>query len=218
METGRERPPNGRTGRGRYLSDAKTSFIVKKQQEEAEELRELIRAHYEFVYHYAYRRCRDEDTAAEVTLDTFSAVIRRPELVHGRRDQLIWLLGVARNKLREARRRRFTKKRLEELFTSIWPFGVPDTAAPLFAVEPPDPVETASAQYTISQVWAAAQRLPENQLEAFLLKYAEQLSTEEIAKVMKCTPRTVDRLIERARNTIFLEIQPQTSCSGDTHP
>jgi RNA polymerase sigma factor (sigma-70 family) len=184
------------------------SSIGKNQTDEAEELRELIRTHYEFVYHYAYRRCRDEDTAAEVTLETFSTVIRRPEMLRGRRDQVVWLLGVARNRVRDARRKRRAKKRLEELFTAIWPFGVPESAVPLFMVEPPDPAETAERVCAASQVWRAARRLPENQLEAFLLKYAEQLSTEEIAKVLKCTPRTADRLIERARRAIFLELQP----------
>ncbi len=170
----------------------------------SETLRELIRDHYASVYRYAFRWCRDEDMAAEVTVETFATVLRRPEMVRNRKNQYVWLLGIARNKLREARRRRYAKKRLEALFVDIWPGGMPPTAVPFFSVEPPD----ANASLTAAQLWPALLKLPVNQREALLLKYAEQLSSEEIAQIMKCSKRTVDRLIDRARRAVFLELQP----------
>ena len=177
-------------------------------------LRRVIHEHYESVYKYAYRCCFDEDMAAEITVATFATVIDRPSLLRDRRDERLWLLGIARNRFRDARRRRFNRNRLETLFSEIWPHGAPDGIVPVYGSAPPDPAEAGEASFTSDQIWNAALRLPDNERDALLLKFAEQLSSTEVAKVMKCSERTVDRLVKRACNRLYSRIGALIDPSG----
>jgi RNA polymerase sigma-70 factor (ECF subfamily) len=51
----------------------------------------------------------------------------------------------------------------------------------------------------LKQVWKAIERLPKNQKTAVILKRFEDLSYDEIAKVMECSVSAVESLLHRAK-------------------
>src|SRR5918999_1962094 len=76
---------------------------------------QLFRAHYGRVLSYARRRTRSS-VADDVVAETFLIAWRRLESIP--RDELPWLLGVARRMLANQRRRDATQERLALRFTA----------------------------------------------------------------------------------------------------
>lgn len=56
-------------------------------------------------------------------------------------------------------------------------------------------------------IWKAVRRLPRRQCEAVALFYLEDMSVEDTAAVMECSPNTVKAHLHQARQTLSVEIQ-----------
>ena len=162
-----------------------------------------IEAHLGIVHRYAYRQCRDEDMAAEVVLHTFEVVRRRLDGSELYDLSIAWVLGVARNKVRECRRRRRAQRWLERAISSVWPQGLPEDKQPFQAAPAPAPQDCAVAAEEARCLAEAIDALPDDQREAILLRYTLQLSIADIAEIMGRTVKSVDGLLARARRRLY---------------
>jgi RNA polymerase sigma-70 factor (ECF subfamily) len=63
----------------------------------------------------------------------------------------------------------------------------------------PDPEEIVIQKEESKNIWALATTLPKKEYEALWLRYAEDMSIKEIARVTKKSPITVRVLLYRAR-------------------
>jgi len=81
-----------------------------------------------------------------------------------------------------------------------------------------DPLEAVSLREQQDDLWAqASQKLPEQQFSALWLRYAEDMSVEEIAGVMKKSTGNVKVLLHRARRKL-LERRSVSTLSARTAP
>lgn len=64
------------------------------------------------------------------------------------------------------------------------------------------PAEAAEVQELRSGVWAEVSLLPEQQQQAIVLRFAEGLSYDEIARVMECPAGTVKSRLHHGLNTL----------------
>lgn len=70
----------------------------------------------------------------------------------------------------------------------------------------PVAVEQAAAPEERDRLWSAISGLPERQRAAIVLRFYEDLSEEQVAQILRCSPRAVNSLVSRGlaqlRNTI----------------
>ncbi len=161
------------------ILDSLTQVQSPVRREEMEHL--LKEAYLAEIFAYASRRLPRREDAEDATAETFQAALAK---VHRMKDAdpRLWLYGIARRKVADMHRRA-QRRREVSLHVEI-PFP------------PSDSVERDEARREMRRI---VLRLPEDQREALLLQYLEDLSHGEIAKVMKRSPAAVNSLLQRAR-------------------
>jgi RNA polymerase sigma-70 factor (ECF subfamily) len=157
----------------------------------------------QIVHRYAVRECRDEDMAAEVVLYTFELLRKRRDDSDAGELSLAWVLTVARNKIRESRRRRRRYTWLERAISTVWPHGLPEDTHPFETSNSPQPAESVVEAEATLHLHQAIDGLPEDQREAILLRYFVQLSISEVAEVMRRSVKSVDGLLARGRRALY---------------
>lgn len=145
---------------------------------------ELVSRYERRICSFLAQMCRNPSDARELTQDTFVKAFQSIALFDPRRSFAGWLFTIARRKCIDHQR----------------------GARPVPEETPPEahdgrtPAEVVSAQEEAEALWALARGcLPENQLQALWLRYAEDMSIAEIAEVMRKTKTHVKVLLFRAR-------------------
>lgn len=146
----------------------------------------LVEEHQDRLRGFLYRYTRNRQDAEDLTQDTFVKAFRAYHRYDPRYSFATWLYTIARrtayNHFRDA-------KPAEALA-----FDVAETA--------PAPDERAAQVDERSWVWEAAKRLKPEFREALVLKYVEDLSIEEIARVLRKSQTNVKIILFRARNSL----------------
>ncbi len=148
---------------------------------------QLLEAHYDFIFRVACkwsgRRSEAEDIAQEVCIKLATAL----KGFDGRSAFTSWLYKVTLNVVRDHQRAAGRRGRGAAALADV----SPDDA-------PPDQEDAVTAR----ELWAAVQRLPEQQRDAVLLVYAEELNHAAAAEIMGCKEGTVSFHIHEARKTL----------------
>lgn len=121
--------------------------------------------------------------AEEIAQDAFIAAMRHWQKIAGYDQPAAWLRRVVINRATSVLRRGLVEVR----------------ALPRLWAETTDVPEIAPAA---GQVWTAVRRLPRRQAQAVALFYLEDMSLEEIAEVLDCSPGTVKAHLHRAREKL----------------
>ena len=170
------------------MTDADLIRAIQAGDETA--LETLYERHLPSVWRFAFAQLAGHASAAEdIVSETFLAAVRqisrlRPEggSVGG------WLIGIARHKIGDLRRRRGRVK-----------VGVPpDLPAQEDASH--DPSASLETAETRAQVAAVMDALPDDQRLALEWKYLDGLPVREIAHRMGRTEKAAETLLYRARN------------------
>ena len=171
--------------KGRYHTmDNGASSYRRYLDGETEAFDEIVISLYDPLVLFLCRYVKDHHTAEDIAMDVFADLV-----VHKHRYNFrvslktyLFMLGKSRALNYLKRRQRIADVPIEEL--------------PLQGEEP-----SAEAQYAIDQrkkaLHAAMAELPEDMAEALYLMYFEDLSYEEIARVMKRPKKQVDNLLYR---------------------
>jgi RNA polymerase sigma-70 factor (ECF subfamily) len=158
----------------------------------------------DYLYGFAMSRLRNPDAAHDCVQDTFLAAIKALDRFDGRRDIKFWLRGIMRNKIVDHIRRSVKENKVdiqaedEALIESFW-FKYSG-----IATTNPDPWQfNPRKHYDNSEFWVVFDRCIEQVKEparqAFILRVLEDLSTEEVCKVMNVTSNYLWVLLHRAR-------------------
>jgi RNA polymerase sigma factor (sigma-70 family) len=159
--------------------------LLRAARRDADAFRELYERYAERVCAYHERRCRDADSAHELTAETFAqAWIAR----HRFRDEAggsaaPWLFGIARNVLlvsvRKGRLERAARERL----------GLMD-----------DPRAVAASAAEPDESWLddALADLPAGQREALRLRFSDDLSYDGVTEALDTTPTAARVRVHRA--------------------
>lgn len=167
--------------------------ILSGDREAAEELfRGELDALYEFVH---YRAGGRRNVAEDLVQDTFLVAFQRLASFDGGSSLHTWLCGIARNKLRE-QRRRLRPKALEEVLL--------DSQAEIDAIlasvaREPLPEWVLERRETRELVGATLSSLPEDYRQALVSKYLDGLSVAELGRRAGKSEKSVESTLHRAR-------------------
>jgi RNA polymerase sigma factor (sigma-70 family) len=157
----------------------------------------LYRRFLPVVLRWCLRETRNREVAADLSSEVFAAALisaRRYRLGQG--TVLAWLLGIARNKLLESRRR----KRVEDSARRrlrLEPVSLTD--ADLDRVE-----ELASLD---EEILALVQALPEPLRQALSDRVIHERSYEEIAAELRCSQSVIRQRVSRALKSLRSQME-----------
>ena len=196
--------------------DPDAALMLRVKQGDAAAFTTLVEKYKQPVMNLAWRTLRDATEAEDLAQNVFVQVYKSAERYQPAAKFSTWLFTIARNLcLNEIRRRsRHPAESLDQTHD-----GTDDQ--PLHQVE--DQRETSPPDHLLrgeleKKVEAALAALPENQRTALLLCRQEELSYEEIAKVLDCSLSATKSLIHRARETLKQKLKPYLQTGVWTEP
>lgn len=164
----------------------------------------LVNRHQASVSNMIYRfmgdRLKSEDLAQEI----FLQVWRAAKSYQRKSKFTTWLyricVNLCLNEIKSARRKKWL-----QFFQNA-----PDSKHPekeILLDEPPNPEEALLARERNQQITNALQALPDNQRIALILKRYDDLSYEEISRVLGCSVSAVESLLVRAKRTLQKKLE-----------
>jgi RNA polymerase sigma-70 factor (ECF subfamily) len=182
------------------LSDEELARQVQAGSLEAFE--QLLYRYEGRIFRFVNSLCRREADAREITQDAFVRAFQAIARFDARRPFAPWLFTIARRKCIDHCR-----------------------SAPLLADGPPaeepdldDPAELLARREDSQDLWRLARlRLPEAQFQALWLRYVEDLTVAQIARVMRKTTIHVKVLLFRARHGLGRELENPAAASRAGH-
>jgi RNA polymerase sigma-70 factor, ECF subfamily len=167
----------------------------------AEDFDELVRRNQKRIFRLLMALLRDEDAADTLTQECFLKAYKSRSSFRGDSSVDTWVYRIAVNLARDyqrSKRQGFWKR----MFSAT-----PETEeqAPLLETVPDggaDSERQLLAREEVEQVWYTVRRLSENQREVFVLRYAEDLSLEEIANTLEMQVGTVKSHLNRALTSV----------------
>jgi RNA polymerase sigma-70 factor (ECF subfamily) len=160
-----------------------------------DEFRAAFDQHKDAIYRFAWRMT-GSDAADDIAQDAFLVLWRQPERFDPARGSLrAYLLGVARNLTRKRWRDAHRWEELDE---------------ERFVAQPVD-MERRETSQTVAD---AVRALPPLQREALVLAEYEQLSLEDIARIVDAEVGTVKSRLHRARENLRRMLAPLKPASA----
>jgi len=161
---------------------------------------EIIRQHQRRVYRVVFLLVRDADVADTLTQECFWRAYQKRADFRGECSLQTWLLRIALNLARDHSRNRraaFWRKLvgLEEAKTST-------SRAFSLSAPQPSPERALIAREQLQAVWDAVDSLSHQQRAIFLLRFAEEMSLEEVAKLLRIKVGTVKAHLFRATGKV----------------
>lgn len=165
--------------------------------------------HGDCLYRYALLRLRNEVAAEEIVQETFLAALKSYSAFDGKASERTWLIGILKHKIID----HFRRCSRQVSFDSLE--GLPAESADLFqqggewvdhfdfdrgpidwGSNPASIFETLQFQQTLQQCLA---RLPERLSAVFTLREMEELSSEDVCKVLDISTTNLWVMLHRAR-------------------
>lgn len=136
------------------------------------------------VYGYLWRRSgRSEETAMELTQDTFLGAVKSLRSGQSVVDPLAWVMSLARRRLVDFYRRSEVRRRVQPLVDSQ-ALGLVDTSA------------------ADARILSALEAIPDHYKLALVLRYVDDLSVSETAELIGKSVAATESLLARARSTL----------------
>ncbi len=173
----------------------------------AEEFDAIVRAHQRRIYRVLLGLVRDPDAAATLTQECFLRAYRHRRSFRGEASVGTWLVRIAVNLAADhGRNRRAAFWR--RLFATAKPEG--GAAAPT-ADDLADPRASPERQLAVREqvqaVWSAVEGLSAQQRIAFVLRFAEEMTLEEVAQAMSLEVGTVKAHLARALGALRKQLK-----------
>jgi RNA polymerase sigma-70 factor (ECF subfamily) len=181
-------------------ADPDAALMLRVQRGDRAAFTELVTKYQQPIYNFILRTLRDETEAEDIAQTAFVQVWKSAARYRPSARFSTWLFTIARNLcLNEIRRRsRHPADSLDAPAITGEEHTVPqiEDAA---AAQPTDALLQGELETKLA---AALADLPENQRTAILLCQRDELSYEEIAKVLDCSLSATKSLIFRGRETL----------------
>jgi RNA polymerase sigma-70 factor (ECF subfamily) len=187
-------------------SDPDAALMLRVKRGDRAAFAELVDKYKQPVMNFIFRSLRDEAEAEDLAQNVFLQVYKSRSRYKQTAKFSTWLFTIARNLcLNELRRRsRHPAESLEETHSEN-----EDQPARQYEdkshVAAPDKLLHGELARKIDE---ALEELPENQRSAILLCREEELSYEQIAKILRCSLSATKSLIHRGRETLKEKLKP----------
>ncbi|MDE3098613.1 MAG: sigma-70 family RNA polymerase sigma factor [Verrucomicrobiota bacterium] len=169
---------------------------------------DLVEKYKQPVVAFIFRTLRDEAEAEDLAQNVFLQAYKSRRRYKRTAKFSTWLFTIARNLcLNELRRRsRHPAQSLDELRDDARPAEAP--ARQYEDKSRPTPPQNLLRRELEQKIEEALASLPENQRSAILLCRQDDLSYEQIAKILRCSLSATKSLIHRARETLKQKLKP----------
>jgi len=164
----------------------------------------LVNRHQASVLNLIYRFMGDRSKSEDLAQEAFLHVWRAAKNYQRKSKFTTWLyricVNLCLNEIKSARRKKWLR-----FFQNA-----PDSKHPeneTLLDESPTPEELLLARERNQQITNALQSLPQNQRIALVLKRYDDLSYEEISRVIGCSIPAVDSLLVRAKRTLQKKLE-----------
>jgi RNA polymerase sigma-70 factor (ECF subfamily) len=177
--------------------DEDAGLVARVARGDEAAFRLLYRRYLPVVLRWCVRETGNREVAADLSAEVFAAALSASRRYRPARGSVAaWLLGIARNKLRESRRQR----------------RVEDSARQRFGVERleivDDDLERVDELVSINaDLLARVGSLPEDQRAAVLSRVVEERSYQEIAGELRCSESVVRQRVSRGLRTLKSELE-----------
>ena len=153
---------------------------------------EFVEQHADAVYAYVLARVRPRVADADdLAQEVFLAACRSIAEYRGAASLRAWLLGIARHKVEDYYRARVGESNLDDTIPEI------STDVPLDSL--------LDGQRLHVRIRAILDRLPEQYRLLLKWRYWDQRGTAEISTMLRRTPKSVERMLARARQSFRRE-------------
>lgn len=171
-------------------------LVLRAQAGSRQAFEELIRRHQTKILNLCYRLLGAVGETRELVSDAFAEAFR--SLKHFRRESKFetWLYRIALNITFTHLRRR---SRERNRFVHEDQASQEEPRQELAVSRSPDPLETLEAEETRNQIRLVLLKLSREHAQILILHDVEELSYEEVAKVLSCPVGTVMSRLSRAR-------------------
>lgn len=170
----------------------------------------LVREHQQRIYRILLGLVRDAATADDLAQECFVRAFRSRELYRGEAAVGTWLVSIAINVARDHQRNRRAGfwRRLFKTSTEDRDQALAAARNPAASVE-----QRMIASEELTRVWSMVGELAPRQREVFVLRFAEELSLEEIATATGTEVGTVKAHLSRAVGTIRKRVREHAGTS-----
>lgn len=164
----------------------------------------IVAENQQRIYRVLLALVRDADLAASLTQDCFLRAYERRESFRGEAAVSTWLVHIAVNLARD-----HARNRRQGFWRSL--FACTHEGQALAMETAPALQPTAErrllAREQAEVVWSIVNRLPAQQREAFVLRFSEEMSLEEIAAALDVKVGTVKSHLSRAVTTVRQQLK-----------
>jgi RNA polymerase sigma factor (sigma-70 family) len=162
-------------------------------------LNELYEKHCKRVYNLALQYVQNSEDAEEITQDVFIAIHHSLSSFQEKSELTTWIYRITINKSLDFIKAKTRKKRFA-LFTSLFS---PKTGEESFTkYNFSHPGVLLEQKESLENLFKHINNLKPNQKTALILSKIEQKTQKEIGKIMNLSPKAVESLIQRAKESL----------------
>jgi RNA polymerase sigma-70 factor (ECF subfamily) len=180
------------TVEGQYVGWLEANAVAKAEQEARARVTGLVEEYSATLYRVAYSVTRNAADAEDVVQETFLRVLRHLDKLPEVRDYRVWLVRIAWNLVLDRKRRAKSRPQTDDFEDVARILPATDLSAERLAI---------TAQ-RYAHILRLIDTLPEREREVLLLSAVKELSTVEIALVLKTTESTIRSRLYRARHAL----------------
>jgi RNA polymerase sigma-70 factor, ECF subfamily len=162
------------------------------QQDTHAKVTALVTEYSTTLYRVAYSVTRNAADAEDVVQETFLRVLRHADKLGEVRDYRVWLVRITWNLVLDRKRRAKTRPQVDNF----------DELARILPAEELSAEKLAITAQGHARILRLIETLPEREREVLLLSAVKELSTVEIALVLKTTESTIRSRLYRARHAL----------------
>jgi RNA polymerase sigma-70 factor (ECF subfamily) len=189
------------TVEGQFVGWLEAEAVAVPEQDAHARVTALVEEYSTTLYRVAYSVTRNAADAEDVVQETFLRVLRHRNKLAEVRDYRVWLVRIAWNLVLDRKRRAKTRPQVDDFeeLARVLPTG--ELSAEKMAI-------TAQRHARILRL---IDTLPAREREVLLLSAVKELSTVEIARVLKTTESTIRSRLYRARHALAALLQQEGS-------
>jgi RNA polymerase sigma-70 factor (ECF subfamily) len=187
-------------------NDPDAALMLRVKEGDMDAFEQLVDKYKQPVLNVVYRMLRDPTEAEDVAQNVFVQVYKSAARYQVASKFSTWLFTIARNlSLNEIRRR---SRHPTDSMDATHPDNEEQPWQQFEDKKTAGPTETLLESELEEKINVAMHELPENQRMAIVLCRQNELSYEDIAKVLKCSVSATKSLIHRGRETLKQKLKP----------
>ena len=180
------------TVEGQVVGWLEAEAVARPEQDAHAKVTALVEEFSTTLYRVAYSVTRNAADAEDVVQETFLRVLRHADKLGEVRDYRVWLVRITWNLVLDRKRRAKTRPQVDNF----------DELARILPAEELSAEKLAITAQGHARILRLIETLPEREREVLLLSAVKELSTVEIALVLKTTESTIRSRLYRARHAL----------------